>query len=44
MAQKDGALKDFREADAAAKEFATKYYNVHIHHAALAQPEFMRGL
>ena len=44
MAQKGGALKDFREADAAAKDFATNYYNVHIHHAALAQPEFMRGL
>ena len=30
------------EADAAAKPFATEYYNAEIHRAALATPEFMR--
>jgi spermidine synthase len=30
----------FREADASAKTFATRYYNAAIHKGALAQPEF----
>jgi spermidine synthase len=42
MARKGGALEDFREQDAAARPFATRYYNAGIHRAALAQPEFLR--
>jgi spermidine synthase len=43
LARKDGGLDAFREHDAAAKPFATRYYNADVHCAALAQPEFMRG-
>lgn len=42
LACKTGQVRDFREADAAAKPFATEYYNAEIHRAALATPEFMR--
>jgi spermidine synthase len=35
-------LDDFRDRGAAMKKFATRYYNVDIHRAALAMPEFMR--
>jgi spermidine synthase len=42
LARKDGGLDVFREHDAAAKPFATRYYNADVHRAALAQPEFMR--
>ncbi len=42
LARKSGRVADFRAADAAAKPFATEYYNAEIHHAALATPEFMR--
>ena len=42
LARKTGPVADFREADAAAKPFATEYYNAEIHRAALATPEFMR--
>ena len=42
MARKGGELSGFRERGAAAKGFATRYYNAEIHKAALAQPEFMR--
>ncbi len=42
LACKQGQVTTFREADAAAKSFATDYYNVDIHRAALATPEFMR--
>jgi spermidine synthase len=35
-------LTKFREADAAAKTFATKYYNLGIHQGALMMPEFMK--
>ncbi|HLI18267.1 MAG TPA: polyamine aminopropyltransferase, partial [Rhodanobacteraceae bacterium] len=42
LARKGGDLAGFRERDAAAKPFATRYYNADIHRAALAQPEFMR--
>jgi spermidine synthase len=42
LARKGGALDMFREHDADAKPFATRYYNADIHRAALAQPEFMR--
>lgn len=34
----------FRESDARAKAFATLYYNADIHRAALAAPEFCKGL
>lgn len=43
LARKDGGLDAFREHDAAAKPFATRYYNADMHRAALAQPEFMRA-
>lgn len=42
MAGKNTSLNQFREQDAARKTFRTEYYNNAIHHAALAQPEFMR--
>lgn len=35
-------LNNFREQDAQNKPFATKYYNVDIHRAALAIPELMK--
>ncbi|HEY3521735.1 MAG TPA: polyamine aminopropyltransferase [Rhodanobacteraceae bacterium] len=44
MARKGASLTDFRQRDAAAKSFPTRYYNADIHRAALAVPEFMRGL
>jgi spermidine synthase len=44
MARKGGGLGEFRERDAAAKKFPTRYYNAAIHRAALAVPEFMRDL
>ena len=43
LARKSGGLDAFREHDAAAKPFATRYYNADVHRAALAQPEFMRS-
>jgi spermidine synthase len=42
LARKRGRLDAFREADVAAKPFATQYYNLDIHRAALAQPEFLK--
>lgn len=36
------ALSAFRQEDSANKPFATEYYNVDIHRAALAQPEFVK--
>ncbi len=36
------ALGGFRQKDSANKPFATEYYNVDIHRAALAQPEFVK--
>lgn len=36
------ALSAFREQDSANKTFATTYYNVDIHKAAMAQPEFFK--
>ena len=35
-------LTKFRDADASAKSFATKYYNLGIHQGALMMPEFMK--
>ncbi|MDP2099270.1 MAG: polyamine aminopropyltransferase [Methylobacter sp.] len=37
-----GDLSKFREADSASKPFDTTYYNIDIHKAALAQPEFFK--
>ena len=42
MARKGADLSGFRERGAATKQFATRYYNVDMHKAALALPEFMR--
>ncbi|MDX1457663.1 MAG: polyamine aminopropyltransferase [Marinobacter sp.] len=44
MGSKDSPLLYFREADAAERPFVTRYYNEATHHAALAQPQFMRDL
>src|SRR5690606_34937297 len=41
LASKKTAPELFREAAAAAKPFATRYYNAAIHRAALAAPEFL---
>ncbi|TAK64901.1 polyamine aminopropyltransferase [Methylobacter sp.] len=37
-----GDLSKFRETDSANKQFDTTYYNVDIHRASLAQPEFVK--
>ena len=42
MARKGGELSGFRERGAAAKSFATRYYNAEVHKGALALPEFLR--
>lgn len=42
LARKQGTLDAFREQAAAAKTFPTEFYNVAMHHAALAQPEFLK--
>ena len=41
MARKGVDLEGFRERGAQTKPFTTRYYNVEIHHAALALPEFL---
>ena len=41
MGGKNIALANFRDRDAAARVFSTRYYNQHIHAAALASPEFL---
>lgn len=41
LACKDASLSGFREEAAASKEFATRYYNLGIHTAAMATPEFL---
>ena len=43
MARKGIDLNSFRERGAATKKFETRYYNVDIHKAALAMPEFMKA-
>ena len=40
LACKDTPVTGFREQDAEAKPFQTKYYNAAIHRAAMAAPEF----
>jgi spermidine synthase len=42
MAQKNGNLDTMREEDIRNKPFDTEYYNLDIHRAASAQPEFVR--
>ena len=42
LARKGGDFAAFREADVAAKAFATQYYNLDVHRGALAQPEFLK--
>lgn len=42
MASPQGSVIYFRDKDVAAKSFATDYYNLEIHRAALAMPEFMK--
>ncbi|MCX7557432.1 polyamine aminopropyltransferase [Xanthomonadaceae bacterium JHOS43] len=44
LARKGGELSGFRERGAQSKSFPTRYYNVDVHRAALATPEFMREL
>ncbi|MCB1875825.1 MAG: polyamine aminopropyltransferase [Chromatiales bacterium] len=41
MAGKGDYIRRFREEDAQARSFPTRYYNEGIHRAALAQPQFM---
>lgn len=41
MARKDASLSGFRDRAVATKEFPTRYYNLAIHTAALATPEFL---
>ena len=41
MAGKGTALTNIREQDIVDRPFATRYYNLGIHHAAMASPEFM---
>ncbi|HET6905724.1 MAG TPA: polyamine aminopropyltransferase [Rhodanobacteraceae bacterium] len=43
MACKGADFTAFRERDATAGSFPTRYYNAAIHRAALAEPEFMRS-
>ena len=42
MAGKTNSPVHFRETDARNKPFTTGYYNVDIHRASLAVPEFVR--
>ena len=42
LARKGAAFNGFREADAAATPFSTEYYNVDVHKAATAWPNFMK--
>jgi spermidine synthase len=42
LARKGVDLEDFRERGAEMKQFETQYYNVDMHKAALAMPEFLR--
>lgn len=42
LARKDAAFNGFREADAQQASFDTEYYNVDIHKAAGALPNFMK--
>ena len=37
-----GDLSGFRETDAGARSFESRYYNEDVHKAAFATPEFMK--
>ncbi len=41
LACKDSSLSGYRDEAVASKEFATRYYNLGIHTAAMASPEFL---
>lgn len=41
LASKDASLAAFRERDAAAKQFATRYYSDAVHRGARAAPQFL---
>lgn len=43
IAKKLGMIRKIREKDIYNKSFTTHYYNLDVHKAALALPEFMRG-
>jgi spermidine synthase len=43
MAGKGASLRNIREQDVADKGFATRYYNLAMHQACMAQPEFFRS-
>ncbi len=42
MASPVGSVSIFRDKDVATKSFPTEYYNLEIHRAAMALPEFMK--
>lgn len=42
MAGKDNPLTNIRDTEVADRNFSTSYYNLAIHQAAMAQPEFFR--
>lgn len=42
LAGKDNPLTNIRDTEIADKSFPTQYYNLAIHQAAMAQPEFFR--
>ena len=42
LARKGAAFNGFRENDAAQAAFSTEYYNVDVHKAASAWPNFMK--
>lgn len=42
LARKDEKFNGFRESDVENKTFDTEYYNLGIHHGALAMPNFMK--
>jgi spermidine synthase len=44
LAGKDRDVRGFREADAEARRFSTRYYNADVHRGALAPPEFCKAL
>lgn len=44
QASRGAAPAQFRAADAAAKTFATRYYNAELHRGALAVPEFLSDI
>ncbi|MCC6303382.1 MAG: polyamine aminopropyltransferase [Gammaproteobacteria bacterium] len=43
LAGKGAALRNLRDQDIADKPFPTRYYNLAMHQACMAQPEFFRG-